>query len=56
MATIGLGQIQTNHYQEPAILTAGDDVKELARFFSNGRTSYSASDVIEQLLGEKGIR
>jgi nitronate monooxygenase len=54
MATVGLGQIQANDYHEPAILTAGDDVKKLARFLPNGKTSYSASDVVDQLLEKKG--
>lgn len=54
MATVGLGQIQASDYHEPAILTAGDDIKKLARFLTEGKTSYSASDVIDQLLEEKG--
>ena len=52
MSTIGLGQIQSGGYREPALLTAGDDVKGLSRFLSVGRNTYSAADVIRYLLGE----
>lgn len=51
LSTIGLGQIQPGSYREPALLTAGDDVKELARFLPAGQQTYSAADVIRHLLG-----
>jgi len=51
LSTIGLGQIQPGGYHEPALLTAGDDVKELARFLPAEQETYSAADVIRHLLG-----
>jgi len=50
LSTIGLGQIQSGGYREPALLTAGDDVKELARFLPPEQETYSAADVIGHLL------
>jgi len=35
---------------EPGLITAGDDLASLGRFL-DGRSSYSAADVIEYLLG-----
>jgi hypothetical protein len=32
-------------------VTAGDDFENLGRFLTDGRTSYSADDVIDYLLG-----
>ena len=52
LATIGLGQLQRQNEFEPALLTAGDDVKRLARFPGSGKMSYSAADVLHYLLGE----
>jgi nitronate monooxygenase len=49
-ATIGLGQVQAHGYREPALVTAGEDVTELARFLSPGKDSYSAADVLAYLL------
>jgi hypothetical protein len=37
---------------EPALLTAGDDARDLARFLPAGRTTYSAADVVRYLLEE----
>ena len=50
LSTIDLGQIQRGNSVEPALLTAGDDVKRLARFLS-GKTYYSAAEVVGYLLG-----
>lgn len=52
MSTIGLGQIRKDGYAEPPIVTAGDDVTNLARYLKPGATSYSANDVIDYLLGK----
>lgn len=49
-ATVGLGQIQAHGYHEPALVTAGEDVRGLARFLPAGRDSYSAADVLKFLL------
>jgi len=51
LATVGLGQ-RREAGAEPAIVTAGDDLKDLVRFMPAGRTSYSAADVIAYLLAQ----
>jgi nitronate monooxygenase len=51
MANIGHGQARGDGVVEPELYTGGDDVKILGRFL-NGRTSYSAKDVIDYLLGD----
>ena len=50
LSTIDLGQIQPGGYREPALLAAGDDVKELARFLPAEQETCSAADVIRHLL------
>lgn len=50
LANIGLAQIRRDGSVEKPVLTAGDDLLAIDRFLSNGSTSYSARDVIEQLL------
>ncbi|MBI4323339.1 MAG: nitronate monooxygenase [Candidatus Omnitrophica bacterium] len=52
MATIGLAQRQRNGYLERPLVTAGDDVCTLGRFLKPGRSSYTAREVIQDLLGE----
>jgi NAD(P)H-dependent flavin oxidoreductase YrpB (nitropropane dioxygenase family) len=51
MANIGAGQLRTDGASEPALYTGGDDVSLLGGFLA-GRTSYSATDVIDHLLAE----
>lgn len=50
MANIGLGQVRAGRYSEPGLLTAGDDIGQVTRFLKEGRTTYSAADVIHSLL------
>lgn len=50
LATIGLGQIREGGVEEEPLLTAGDDVVRIAGFLKEGRETYSADDVIDQLL------
>jgi nitronate monooxygenase len=50
--TIGLGQALGDGREEPAIVTAGDDVTRLARFVRDGSETYTASDVLSYLLAE----
>ena len=50
LGTIGLGQVRKG-VSEPAIVTAGDDVKNIAKFLRPGETSYTAGDVLDHLLG-----
>jgi nitronate monooxygenase len=49
-ATVGFGQLQSNHEEEKVLVTAGDDVVNVKRFLKPGSFSYSALDVIEYLL------
>ncbi|MDD5484388.1 MAG: nitronate monooxygenase [Kiritimatiellae bacterium] len=51
-ATVGLGQIRSKHEKELALVTAGNDVDQIARFIKPGRDSYTAADVIQCLLAE----
>ncbi len=50
MADVGLPQIQANGETEIHLLTAGDDLNNLARILKKNQTTYSAADVIEYLL------
>ena len=50
MANVGVGQLQNNQYQELGLVTAGDDLIQLRRFLTAGKTSYPAADVIKTLL------
>lgn len=50
MADVGLGQIQANGQVEIPLLTAGDDLNNVARMMKPGKNSYSAKDVIDYLL------
>ncbi len=54
MANIGLGQIRTSGVEDP-LVTAGDDVANLARFLPADRDTYSAADVIRWLLGKPAM-
>jgi nitronate monooxygenase len=54
MANIGLGQLRAAGTEDP-LVTAGDDVANLARFLPAGRDTYSAADVIRWLLGHPAM-
>jgi len=49
MSNIGLPQIQSGGFIEPALLTAGDDLVQLKRYLHNGKRTYTAEDVIRTL-------
>ncbi len=49
-ATIGMGQHQATGTEENALVTAGDDAVDVARFLKPGHSSYTAADVIRYLL------
>lgn len=51
LATVGLGQVLEPGMEEAPLVTAGDDVRHLARFLPTGRENYSANDVLRHLLG-----
>ena len=48
LSTVGLGQERADG-TEPAILTAGSGLVEIARFLDGGRKTYSADDVLAYL-------
>ncbi len=48
--TIGLGQVDKQGRVEPAIVTAGDDIRHLGRFLPPGQQTYTAADVLKVLL------
>ena len=52
-ATIGLAQRQRNGYLERPLITAGDDVCTIGRFLKSGRRSYTAREVVQELLAEE---
>lgn len=49
MANIGLGNIQKHGYRERPLITAGDDLKHVARLLPPGQTTYTAVDVLQYL-------
>ncbi len=50
MTNTGFGQIRSNGVRELPLLTAGNDVAELARFLKPGTDSYTAADVVAYLF------
>ncbi|MGA8530949.1 MAG: nitronate monooxygenase [Acidobacteriaceae bacterium] len=50
MANIGHQQIRCGHRVEPPLVTAGDDLTEIARFLPEASATYSAADVLSLLL------
>ena len=49
-SAVGLGQALSDGKTEPAIVTAGADVAELARFLPPGAHTYGAADVLNFVL------
>jgi nitronate monooxygenase len=54
MANIGHQQVRCGTHVEPPLVTAGDDLGEVARFLPEGASTYGAADVIAELLGTHG--
>ncbi len=50
-ATVGLEQSRAGGKHESALVTAGDDLANLAEFLPPGQLSFSAAQVIQKLLG-----
>jgi nitronate monooxygenase len=50
IANVGMPQVRKDGKEEPPIVTAGDTVGNLSRFFKDGGHSYTAGDVIDCLL------
>ena len=51
VGTVGMPQVRKGDDEELALLTAGNEVSNVAQFLKPGCDTYSAADVIEQLLG-----
>ncbi len=54
MADIGAGQVREGGLVEPPLVTSGDDLREIARFL-DGRTAYTADDVLSYLLAAQPV-
>lgn len=54
VSTIGLAQIRADNTTDLPLITAGNDVAQVARFLRPGKDSYSAAEVISQLLAKVG--
>jgi nitronate monooxygenase len=50
-ATVGLGQVRRDGRTEPALVTSGDEIADIARFMRPGAATYTARDVVATLLG-----
>lgn len=50
LANIGLGQVDLEGHIEKPLLTAGDEVVTVSAFLKPGAETYTAAEVIEQLL------
>lgn len=50
LANIGLNQLRRSGEREPALVTAGDDVADVAQLLGPGNATYRAVDVIDYLL------
>lgn len=55
MANIGLGQRRADGYEEPALLTAGDDLAAITAFVTREHMSYHAADVVRALVAPEGV-
>ena len=53
--TVGLGQVRPESEDELPLVTAGDDLAQIAQFLTPGRETYSAADVLRQLLAETEV-
>jgi nitronate monooxygenase len=49
-STVGIGQMRSETGLEPALVTGGDDLAQVADFLEPGEDSYSAADVVRKLL------
>lgn len=54
-STAGFPQVRKDGYVEPPIVTIGDDVVNVVRFFNNGTTHYTVRDVVEHILAKEPV-
>jgi nitronate monooxygenase len=52
LANVGFAQTRKDGADEPALITAGDDLNMVVQFLAPGAKSYSVADVIQSLQGE----
>jgi nitronate monooxygenase len=52
VADVGMGQVRNGAVELP-LVTAGDDLQSIGRFVRPGSTTFTARDVIEQILGTR---
>jgi NAD(P)H-dependent flavin oxidoreductase YrpB (nitropropane dioxygenase family) len=52
VSTIGLAQVRPDHTLDLPLITAGNDVAQIASFLHPGRDSYSAAQVVSRLLSQ----
>jgi len=52
VATIGLAQFRTPQEPDEALVTAGNEVANIADFLPPGRDTYTAAEVVRRLLGQ----
>lgn len=50
LADVGLAQVRPNGEFEPPLLTAGDDLEDMRRFFESGSRELHAADLVRQLV------
>jgi NAD(P)H-dependent flavin oxidoreductase YrpB (nitropropane dioxygenase family) len=56
VANVGLAQVRSELDQELALMTAGDDVANVAQFLKPGCDSYTAADVLHCLLAGQNTK
>ena len=54
LATVGLGQTHASGFEEPPLITAGNDVSHLSRYAPPDAATNSAADVLRVLLAPAG--
>lgn len=55
IANIGQAQVRAGRHIEPPLVTMGDDVANVGRFFPAGAGDFHASDVVNALLADAGL-
>jgi nitronate monooxygenase len=50
VATIGHPQIRNGKYIERGLVTSGDDLTGITRFLPANRSTYSAADVVKEMM------
>ncbi len=56
LANVGLGQVRKSGSVEQPLITAGEDLRHLARRFGPRLPHFTAGDVIDDILGQRDLR